>query len=139
MEKKIPQASISWEAANVLVVAGVKKAEQMGVQVNICVVGRGGHLVAFLGMPGAAFHAIDVAMDKAYTAVSFGFPTSQWADIIPSFSEEVRVALPNRPRLAMFGGGVPVEVDGELIGAIGVSGASEEQDGEIAEAALAAL
>jgi len=139
MEKKVQQSTIHWEAANALAVAAAEKATEMNVQVNIAVVERGGHLAAFLRMPGAAFHAIDVAMDKAYTAVSFGFPTTMWANILPGLSEQVRAGLSNRPRLAAFGGGIPIEFDGEIVGAIGVSGATEEQDCEIAEAALKAI
>ena len=139
MEKKVNQATIHWEAANAAALAAARKADEMGLKINVAVMERSGHMAAFLRMPGSPFHSIDVATDKAYTAVSFGFPTSGWADFLPTLSEEVRNALPNRPRLAAFGGGVPIEIDGEVVGAIGVSGATEQQDEEIANAGLAAI
>ncbi|MCC7411550.1 MAG: heme-binding protein [Gammaproteobacteria bacterium] len=139
MRIKIAQANIHWEAAHAIVGAAVEKAQSMQRRVNVTVVDRGGHLAAFLRMPGAPFHSIDVARDKAYTAVSFGFATSGWAKLMPGFSDGVRIGLGGRKGLAMFGGGVPIEVGGEVIGAVGVSGASESEDEEIALAGLAAI
>jgi uncharacterized protein GlcG (DUF336 family) len=138
MEKLLRQATIHWEAAAAAANAAARKATGMGVGVSIAVVGRSGDLAAFLGV-GAPAPTIEIAMDKAYTAVCFQMPTSRWAGILPTFSEQVRNAVPRRPRLAMFGGGVPIEIGGEVIGAIGVSGASEQQDEEIANAGAAAI
>ena len=99
---------------------------------------RSGRLTAFLRHPDAAFHSSDIAVDKAYTAVSFGVPTDKWPEIMSTMSEGVQSGMPLRDRFIAFGGGLPISLDGELIGAVGVSGASEEQDQICAEAALAA-
>jgi glc operon protein GlcG len=120
--------TIARHAAQQAAVAAIEEAERLGVAVNVAVVDRSGVLTAFLRMPDASLHSIDVAMDKAYTAASFRFPTSQWGEVLEGFSEPVQCGIVLRPRLVVFGGGVPIEVDGEVIGAIGVSGASEEED-----------
>jgi len=139
MKTKVSQSVIDWEAAAAAAAAAVREAERLGVRINCAVVDRGGHPAAFLRMPGAPFHSIDIAADKAYTAVSFGMPTSAWGDLVQGFSAMAREGLGKQPRLAMFGGGVPIELEGELIGAIGVSGASEAQDEQCALAGIAAL
>jgi uncharacterized protein GlcG (DUF336 family) len=96
-------------------------------------------LAAFLRMPGAPLHSVDIAIDKAYTAVSFGLPTHQWTDVLQSHSVAVQQGLVLRPRFVAFGGGLPIVEGTERIGAIGVSGGSEAQDQAIAQAALDAL
>ena len=118
---------IHWQAANTAIVAAVEKAQELGITINVAVVDSGGNLAGFLRMPNAFLHSIDIAIDKAYTAAGFRFPTSQWKDI---FSTETMLAkgMPPRDRLVVFGGGVPIEIEGKSLGAIGVSGGSEEQD-----------
>ena len=119
--------------------AAVAKAAQIGVKINVAVLDRSGLLVAFLRMTGAPLHSQDIAIDKAYTAVSFGLPTNLWNEELKGHSEGVQKGLVLRPRFTIFGGGLPILVDGELIGGIGVSGASETQDAECARAGLAAI
>lgn len=94
--------------------------------------------MAFLRMPGAFLHSVEIAIDKAYTAASFGFPTSQWMGILAG-DEALRLGMPLRPRLIVFGGGLPIREGERLIGGIGVSGGSAEQDEACAQAALSAL
>ena len=139
MNVTVEQNNIHWEAAHALVRAAVGRAVELNVKVNVAVVDSGGHLAAFLRMPGSAFHSVDVAISKAYTAMSFGMPTSKWPDIVETLSDPCKTSLPSVDRLMTCGGGVPVEVDGQRIGAIGVSGATEKQDEEIAEYAVQSL
>ena len=139
MKTIVEQSNIHWEAANALVQAAVGRAVELNVKVNVAVVDSGGHLAAFLRMPGSAFHSVDVAISKAYTAMSFGMPTSKWGDVIETLSIPCKTGLPSVDRLMTCGGGVPIEVDGRRIGAVGVSGATEKQDEEIAEYALQSL
>ena len=139
MSNTVEQKNISWQAANKLVNAAVSYAEEQGLCINVAVVDSGGHLAAFLRMPGSAFHSIDIAMNKAYTAMSFGLPTSGWQPIADSLSPLAQTGLFSTDRLLPCGGGLPVEVEGERIGGIGVSGASEKQDEEIARQALLSL
>ena len=135
----VEQGNIHWEAANALVQAAVGRAVELNVKVNVAVVDSGGHLAAFLRMPGSAFHSVDVAISKAYTAMSFGMPTSKWGDVMETLSIPCKTGLPSVDRLMTCGGGVPIEVGGRRIGAVGVSGATEKQDEEIAEYALQSL
>lgn len=132
------QHTIHWQAAHAAIIAAVERAEQLNIRINTAVVDSGGNLAAFLRMPGAFLHSIDIAKDKAYTAASFRFPTSQWKDI---FSEEEMLAkgIPHRDRLVVFGGGLPIRAGSKNLGGIGVSGGSEEQDIECAQAGLDAI
>ncbi len=117
----------------------MQAAQDMGACVNVAVVDAGGLLAAFLRMPGAPLHSVDIAIDKAYTAVSFGLPTHLWAAALQEHSAAVREGIVLRPRFVAFGGGLPILEGGQRIGAIGVSGGSEAQDQAIAQAGLAAL
>jgi len=139
MNISVDQKNIHWQAASKLVEAAAINAEQLNVTVNIAVVDSGGHLAAFLRMPGSAFHSIDIAIDKAYTAMSFGLATSQWGPIADTLSPLCKSGLLSQDRLMTCAGGVPIEIDGHRIGAIGVSGASEQQDEDIALQALSLL
>jgi uncharacterized protein GlcG (DUF336 family) len=131
--------SIDWRAAHAAVGGAVQAAQDMGACVNVAVVDAGGLLAAFLRMPGAPLHSVDIAIDKAYTAVSFGLPTNQWAEALQNHSTAVREGIVLRPRFVAFGGGLPIVEDGQRIGAIGVSGGSEAEDQAIAQAGLDAL
>ena len=139
MKTTVEQGNIHWEAAQALVHSAVRRAEELGVTINVAVVDSGGHLAAFLRMPGSAFHSIEIAINKAYSAMSFGMPTSQWGAVLDSLSAPCRTSLPMAQRMMTCGGGVPVEIDGRRVGAIGVSGATEQQDEDIAHHALGCL
>ena len=130
---------IDWDAAAIAVKAAVAEAVSIGVKINVAVVDSSGVLAAFLRMPGAPLHSVEIAIDKAYTAVSFGLPTHLWSDVLKAHSPAVREGIVRRPRFVAFGGGLPIVSNGELIGAIGVSGASEEQDQACAQAGLNAI
>ncbi len=138
MEVSVTYQTIHWQAAHAVTLAAVKKAEELGIAINVAVVDSGGNLAAFLRMPGAFLHSIDIAKDKAYTAAGFGFPTSQWQEIFAK-EDMLKLGMPVRDRLVVFGGGLPILVDGEKLGGIGVSGGSEGQDIECAQAGLYAL
>jgi uncharacterized protein GlcG (DUF336 family) len=130
--------AFDWSQAQRAAEAAARKAEELGARVNVSVVDASGTPMAFLRMAGSLLHSMSICEDKAYTAVSFGIPTSAWAEQMKEFSELVRQGLLQRPRTAFFGGGVPIVIDGVLAGAIGVSGASEQQDEQCARAGLAA-
>lgn len=133
------QKLIDWEAAAIAVKAAVAEAISIGVKINVAVVDSSGTLMAFLRMPNAPLHSIEIAMDKAYTAASFSLPTHLWQDVLQDHSPAVRDGLLRRARFVGFGGGLPILENGVLIGAIGVSGASEAQDQQCAQAGLHAL
>lgn len=134
----IETRTLSAQAAAIATQAAVARAEALGIRINVAVTDAAGVLAGFLRMPGAFLHSIDIAIDKAYTAASFGFPTSQWPEILAG-DEALRLGLPLRPRLVIFGGGLPIHENGQCIGGIGVSGGSAEQDEDCARAGLAAM
>lgn len=134
----VEQRILTAEAAAVAAAAAVSHAKTLGIRINVALTDASGVLASFLRMPGAFLHSIDIAIDKAYTAASFGFPTSGWKDAVAD-DELLRIGLNQRPRLVMFGGGLPVRQNGVLIGGIGVSGGSAEQDEACAAAGIAAL
>lgn len=134
----VAQRCISLEAAMAACQAAVQRAQALGVKVNVAVADPSGVLTAFARMPQAFLHSVEIAIDKAYTAASFGFPTNQWVDVIGQ-DKALQIGLPLRPRLVVFGGGLPIREAGELIGGIGVSGGSAAQDEDCARAGLAAI
>jgi len=134
----VSQAVIGCDAAAAVVRAAVDHARAQGWRINVAVVDAGGNLAAFLRMPGAFLPSIDIAIDKAWTAAGFGFPTGDWMKLVEG-NEGMKLGFSARPRLVVFGGGLPIRMGGELIGGVGVSGASEEQDAECARAGLGAI
>ncbi len=140
MQVAVQMPGISAEAAATAVQAAVAHAEANGWKINAAVVDRGGNLMAFLRMPGAFIHSIEIAIDKAYTSASFGFPTKDWMSMV-GHDEGMKLGFSVRPRLIIFGGGLPIAAEGasDWIGGIGVSGASETQDEECARAGLSAI
>ncbi|OIN92656.1 MAG: cobalamin adenosyltransferase [Comamonadaceae bacterium CG1_02_60_18] len=139
MSLSVNQSVISWDAAATVTRAAVLHAATLNIRINVAVVDAGGNLAAFLRMPGAFLHSIDIATDKAYTAASFGLPTSKWYAALQTHSDAVRDGIVRRPRFVGFGGGLPIVDAGQHIGGIGVSGGSEEQDEACALAGLAAI
>jgi uncharacterized protein GlcG (DUF336 family) len=134
----IETRSISLSAVQAALAGALAAAQAQSIRINVAVVDAGGTLAGFLRMPGAFLHSVEIAQDKAYTAASFGFPTSQWAGIVGA-DELLRLGLNQRPRLVMFGGGLPLRDGDALIGGIGVSGGSAEQDEVCAAAGIAAI
>lgn len=121
-----------------LVLGGLKsKAAAAGERLAVAVVDRGGNLVAALRMDGAQLGASSIALNKAYTAVAFGLPTGAWAaPSIPGASDWGLTGT-LEGRAVVFPGGVPVYLEGHLIGGVGVSGAKSEVDEACAETAVA--
>ena len=138
MTNSYTKRSITTEAATRLLDGADAAAKAKGVPMVIAVVDEGGVLKAFRRMDGAALLSVDLAIDKAYTAVSFGVPSHGWYDFIKD-DPPLLHGIVKTPRLVVFGGGYPVTDDGVVIGGIGVSGGHYSQDMEIAEAGLAAL
>ncbi|MEJ0058107.1 MAG: heme-binding protein [Terricaulis sp.] len=127
-------APIQLAAAERIVDAAQAEAEANNLAVAIAVVDSGGRLVSFRRMDGVGTAVIDIAIGKAYTASSMRQPSENlqgWAS-----SSSAPVAIPG---IMPFGGGIPLEVDGRIVGAIGVSGESTENDLRVANAGVAAL
>jgi uncharacterized protein GlcG (DUF336 family) len=138
MANVIKKHSISSELAQKMVDAAVAKARKLGVNENVAIVDDGGNLKAFCRMDGAPILAIEIAQKKAYTAL-FGVSTQELFDFIQG-DPSLLAGMPTLGRMAAWGGGFPIKVDGEIVGAIGLSGAPTVQnDVDCAKAALALL
>ncbi len=134
----VAKRSISSAAALAAVSAAVQKGVEAGCRMNAAVVDAGGNLLAFLRADGAFLHSIGIAQDKALTAVGFGMSTSQLYQAVKE-PEVLREGIQRRDRVVLFAGGFPIVVAGEVVGGIGCSGGSEEQDCLCAKAGLAAI
>jgi uncharacterized protein GlcG (DUF336 family) len=104
----------------------------------IAVSDESGDLKAFHRMDGAPKLSIEIAQNKAFTAASFSMATHAWFDFIKD-DPPLLHGITHTPRLVVFGGGFPIKLKGEIVGAIGVSGGHYSQDMECARAALAAI
>ncbi|MFT0545583.1 GlcG/HbpS family heme-binding protein [Allopusillimonas ginsengisoli] len=107
-----------------------------GFAATIAITDAGGHLRAFERADSAPFLTAEVAINKAWTAASFGLSTYQWNQYM---SEPMVAPLAQHPRLMAVGGGVPIVFDGKLEGGLGISGGTSAQDHEAAEDALRAF
>jgi uncharacterized protein GlcG (DUF336 family) len=130
---------VTLSAAQDVVEAARKKAEEIDVPMNIAVVDAGNNLTAFARMDGAWLGSIDIAQNKAYTARSFDMSTKELAPLCQPDQPLFGIHASNQGRLIIFAGGIPLKSGDEIIGAIGVSGGSVEQDHEVAEAGVAGL
>jgi len=132
----VKKHSISSELAQKMVNAAVAKATELGVSENVAILDDGGNLKAFNRMDGASMPTIEIALNKAYTAL-FGVSTLDFFNFIQG-DPSLLAGIPTLPRVAAWGGGFPIKVNGEIVGAIGVSGAPTVQnDIDCARAALA--
>lgn len=114
-----------------------EKASQLHVAAAVAIVGPGGDLLAFVAHPATRVIPRRLAQDKAYTAAGFGMPTSDLATLLEA--DPAMAPLAKAERLLPVGGGVPLFVEGALVGAVGVSGGTVDEDISIADAAAATL
>ena len=124
--------------AQAVIAAALAHADEISVPVAVVVVDPSGRLVAAARQDAAPLMAVDMATGKAYTAAGMGAPTEVWDDATaanPGFGG----AITSIPGFTPFGGGKPLTVAGKLVGAVGVSGGTVDQDVAIAEAALGGL
>ncbi len=119
-----------------MIAASREACREIGIEVAIAIVDPAGNLKAFERTDGGSFLASDIAIDKAWTAVTFGLGTHQWVDVL---SDKNAAQLAHRPRLVAAGGGYPIKEDGKLIGGLGISGGNYAQDRQACEAALSKL
>ena len=138
MSNALSRLSISQSAADRLIEAASATAQEIGVPMCISVVDESGTLKAFRRMDGAALLSVEIATNKAFTAISFGMATHEWFDFIKN-DPPLLHGIVHTPRLVVFGGGYPIREDGQVIGAIGISGGHYSHDMEVAQAAIAAL
>jgi uncharacterized protein GlcG (DUF336 family) len=134
MTDTIPFLKLTNEGAHKILSAAVAKAAEMGVPQCISVVDPGGHLICFTKMDGAFVQSIDSSLRKAMTAASYGEPTGHMPEGV-----DIKLAIATDGKRINLPGGLPIIVDGHVIGAIGVGSGTGAQDLEVANAGLAAL
>ena len=130
---------VTLEQARAVIRAGQAKAETIGQPMNIAVVDAGANLVAFERMEGAWIGSIDIAMNKAFTSRAFDIETGTLGKHSQSGDQFFGIHVSNRGRVMVFAGGVPLKRGDQVVGAVGVSGGSGEQDQAVAEAAARAF
>ncbi|MCA1730267.1 MAG: heme-binding protein [Actinobacteria bacterium] len=130
-------ASITLEEAQRIIQAAQEKAQEIGQPMNVAVVDNGRNLKAFARMEDAWLGSIDIAIDKAFTSASFLLPTEDLADMTQPGQPLYGLEATNGGRVVIFGGGIPLTRNGEVAGAIGVSGGTVDQDQDVAEAGVA--
>src|SRR3984957_17303379 len=136
MTNVIKKHSISTELAQKMVNAAVAKARKLGVTENVAILDDGGKLKAFSRMDGTLIPSIEIVQNKAYPTL-FGVSTEEFFNFIQA-DPSLLAGIPTLARVAAWGGGFPIKVNGEVVGAIGLSGAPTVQnDIDCAKAALA--
>jgi len=137
MARTLDMKTLTLEAARQLADAALKAAEAEGLRLHVTVVDAAGHVLIYQRMPGAPYPAREFSENKAFTALSFGKPTSVWKDRLGA-NPHLAAGLSRHPKVTMIGGGAPVVIEGEIVGAIGIAGGLEDQDIAIVCRALAA-
>jgi len=128
--------NIGLDVALELISAAKEKAREMGVPMVIAVVDAGGNLVAQHRMDGALLVSIEISLNKAYTAVAIQMPTHELSTVSQPGQPLFGIHNTDGGRIIIFGGGFPLERNGEIVGGIGVSGGSVEEDMKCATAGL---
>jgi uncharacterized protein GlcG (DUF336 family) len=130
---------VTLAAAGAVIEAARKKAEKIGVPMNIAVVDSGANLVAFVRMDGAWLGSIEIAKNKAYTARAFDMPTKDLVKIGQPGDPAYGIASSTDHKIAIFPGGIPVLKGKIVVGAVGVSGGKPDQHQAVAEAGAEAF
>jgi uncharacterized protein GlcG (DUF336 family) len=128
---------VSLDDARRVIAAAEKKASEIGQPMNIAVADAGGNLVAHIRMDNAWMGSIDIAINKAFTSRAFDITTKELARNSHSGEQFFGIHVSNHGKIMIFAGGVPLKRDGRVVGAIGVSGGSGDQDHSVAEAGAA--
>jgi uncharacterized protein GlcG (DUF336 family) len=142
MADTIERRTLSLEGAQRVLDAAIGEATRAGLYVSVAVLGRDGQLKAFAAMDGASILSTETARKKALTVIKVGKGTQAFAaDLKADMADEPELfhGMLAMEGIAAFGGGVPITVGGQMVGAVAVSGASSAQDEEIAAKAAAVL
>lgn len=121
-----------------IIAAAEKKADEIGQPMNIAVADAGGNLVAHVRMDGAWIGSIDISIKKAWTSRAFDIATKDLAEHSQSGSQFFGIHASNNGKVMIFAGGIPIKKRGKVVGSIGVSGGSGDQDHTVAQAGAAA-
>jgi len=133
-----PYDSLTLEDAKRILSAAEAKAASLGIVYSMAVVDAGGHLLAFVRQDGALIGTVELAIDKAVTARIFERATHDLANLAQAGRPPFGIHESNGAKLVVFGGGIPVVFKGSVVGAVGASAGTIEQDIAVAKAAVAA-
>jgi len=136
---KFTRMSINLAQARKIIDAAEKKAAEIKQPMNIAVVDAGGNLVAHVRMDDAWIGSINISINKAFTSRAFDITTKDLGNNSQPGQQFFGIHASNNGRIMIFAGGIPLKKDGKVVGAIGVSGGSGEQDQSVAEAGAAAF
>jgi uncharacterized protein GlcG (DUF336 family) len=125
---------ITLEEARRIIAAAELKAKELKQPMNIAIADSGGNLLAHVRMDEAWIGSIDISIKKAFTARAFNLSTRELAKNSQSGGQFFGIHASNEGRVMIFAGGIPLTRAGKVVGAIGVSGGSGEQDHAVAEA-----
>lgn len=139
MQISEPRATLSIDAIQAMLNAAVARAKELGVKLHITILDQAGNLAGFISFPGTPRIAETTAHRKAFTAVHMGRSTEEWEHYVGSLSPSEVKIIDSIPGYVAAIGGLPIIENGLVLGSIGVSGANQEIDGDVAEAALRAL
>ena len=130
---------VTLEDARKIIAAAERRAKEIGQPMNIAVADGGGNLVAHVRMDDAWIGSVDISINKAFTARAFDISTQELAKFSQSGGQFFGIHASNNGRVMIFAGGVPLKRGGKVVGAVGVSGGSGEQDNSVAEAGAKAF
>ncbi len=133
------QPRLTLQGARLIMAAAARKAASIGVPMDIAVVDDGGHLLVFNRMDGAKLSSIDIAICKGWTAACARRATHEYAEIAGPGKPAYGIHVSNHGRFMIVGGGLPINIDGGVIGGIGCSSGTVQQDREVAMAGVQAL
>jgi uncharacterized protein GlcG (DUF336 family) len=131
--------SVTLEDARRIIAAAEKRADEIGQPMNIAVVDAGGNLVAHVRQDGAWIGSVNISINKAWTSRAFDIETKALGENSQPTQQFYGIHATNGGKVAIFAGGVPLSRDGVVVGAVGVSGGSGDQDQTVAEAGAVAL
>ena len=131
--------TLTLEDARRVIAAAEKKADEIGQPMNIAVVDAGGNLIAHVRQDGAWIGSVNISINKAWTSKAFDISTKDLGDNSQPGQQFFGIQNTNGGKVAIFAGGIPLSRDGVVVGAVGVSGGSGEQDHSVAEAGVARL
>ena len=130
---------VALEDARRVIGAAERKAKEIGQPMNIAVADAGGNLVSHVRMDDAWIGSVDISIKKAYTSRAFDIATKDLAEHSQSGGQFFGIHASNNGKIMVFAGGIPLKKDGKVVGSIGVSGGSGEQDHTVAQAGAAAF
>lgn len=125
--------------AKIMMDGAINKAVEIGVDMDIAIVDDGGHLMLFTRMENARITSINIAIDKAFTAAAARKPTADYGAAVRNHGPAFGIQSSHQGRFCVVGGGLPLFVEGQIVGGIGCSSGDPDQDTVVSQAGLDAL